>query len=206
MDLLGWLGDREWGGAPPGAEGVNVVSGSVPETAGPRKEIVLEVVRLHETQAETLLRYARTMAPGFPDASDAIQETFLRYWIARRNGKEIENPKAWLFRVLHNLLLDWYKLAATSAETGLDAAAQVRDTGEDPEAAFRRAELMRRFEALLSVRELECLRLRMGGLRNREIADVLGIHIGTVATMLSRILRKTRKLGVVSRGAEELDP
>ena len=61
---------------------------------------------------------------------------------------------------------------------------------------------LRRFEALLAPRELDCLRLRMAGLRHQEIADVLGVHIGTVGAMLSRILKKTRTRSGRRRGHE----
>lgn len=183
---------NEWALAP--SEGESEGAARAPEACGPSAELSREVVGLYETHAEILFRYARTLALDSQTASDGVQETFLRYWIARRNGKRIESAKAWLFRVLHNLLLDWRKQAAAAEQTGTDATVGARDERQDPEQAYGQAEMLRRFEALLAPRELDCLRLRIAGLRHQEIADVLGVQIGTVGAMLSRILKKTGEL------------
>jgi DNA-binding NarL/FixJ family response regulator len=63
-----------------------------------------------------------------------------------------------------------------------------------PEVATRLADRMSR--AHLSVRELDVLRLLVGGKRNREIASALDITEGTVKLHVSSILGK---LGVVDR-------
>lgn len=194
VELPDWLAECNWqlaaleqrppdSGAPPGWLGEDTPA-----------ELGGEVRNLYEAHAEALSRYARGIVPGAQTACDAVQETFLRYLIARRGGKQIENQKAWLFRVLHNLLLDWRRQMGATAETGIDAAARTRDERLDPEAAFRQRELLRRFESLLSPRELDCLRLRMAGLRHKEMAEVLGVGVGTVGSMLSRIARKSRSL------------
>jgi DNA-binding NarL/FixJ family response regulator len=63
-----------------------------------------------------------------------------------------------------------------------------------PEVAARLAERLSR--AQLSVRELDVLRLLVGGKRNREIANALNITEGTVKLHVSSILGK---LGVADR-------
>jgi RNA polymerase sigma-70 factor (ECF subfamily) len=158
-----------------------------------------EIVSLHEAHSATLLSYARALTPNSPAASDAVQETFLRYWIVRRTGDQIDNPKAWLFRVLHNLLLDWRKQAAAAVEIDASAVLAKRDDRPDPEMAYGQAELLRRLERMLSPREQECLRLRIAGLHYREIAHVLGVQLGTVSALLARIQKKTRDLGLAGR-------
>jgi DNA-directed RNA polymerase specialized sigma24 family protein len=35
-------------------------------------------------------------------AQEALQESFMRYFMVRGEGQPIENGKAWLLRVLHN--------------------------------------------------------------------------------------------------------
>ena len=118
---------NEWALAPSEGESGSGASARASEACGPSAELSREVVGLYEAHAEILFRYARTLALDSQTASDGVQETFLRYWIARRNGKRIESAKAWLFRVLHNLLLDWRKQAAAAEQTGTDATAGARD-------------------------------------------------------------------------------
>lgn len=204
VDHFNGVLQNEWVLAPSEGESGCASSARAPEAYEPSAELSREVAGLYETHAEILFRYARTLALDSQTSSDGVQETFLRYWIARRNGKRIEGAKAWLFRVLHNLLLDWRKQAAAAEETGADATEGALDERRDPEQAYRQAELLRRFEALLAPRELDCLRLRIAGLRHQEIAEVMGVRIGTVGAMLSRILKKTRELGPAGQGGPEI--
>lgn len=55
-------------------------------------------------------------------------------------------------------------------------------------------ELSRQILDALTPRELECLRLRSEGMRYSEIAEVLSVHTGTVATLLSRCGSRIRQL------------
>lgn len=164
---------------------------AVPDLPDRRTELGREIAGLYEAHAANLRRYARGLVSAEQTASDAVQEAFLRYLVARRNGRAIEGQKAWLFRVLRNLLLDWKKQAGAAAETTMDAALRTCDARPDPETACRQSEMLRRFEHRLSPRELDCLRLRLAGLNHREIAEVLGITTGAVGTLLSRIQKKT---------------
>ena len=62
-----------------------------------------------------------------------------------------------------------------------------------PEKAILEKEKFRRLRAavgLLAESERECLLLRAGGLRYREIGDVLGLATSTVADTVERAIKK----------------
>jgi RNA polymerase sigma-70 factor (ECF subfamily) len=62
-----------------------------------------------------------------------------------------------------------------------------------PEQVLLRKEKLRRVAAaiqLLTESERECLLLRAGGLRYREIGEVLGIATSTVGDIVERAMRK----------------
>jgi RNA polymerase sigma-70 factor (ECF subfamily) len=151
-----------------------------------------EVARLYAATFEGLFRYAMAMVREKELAEDAIQECFLRYFIARQEEQAILNARAWLYRVLRNQLLDFRKRASLK-DVSLDAAVHYPDWGQSPEAELRRAEMSKGFLALLTARELECFNLRIEGLRYQEIAAVLRIRSGTVGVMLARALKKIQK-------------
>jgi RNA polymerase sigma-70 factor, ECF subfamily len=153
-----------------------------------------EVVRLYESIFGGLFRYAMTIAGDKDVAQDGVQECFLRYVIARREGKPILNDRAWLYRVLRNRLLDIRKSSAVSNSVRIEEAAEYPDSRHGPEDQFRSVELSQSLRALLTARELECLQLRMDGLRYQEIAEVLRIRPGTVAAILARALNKAQEL------------
>jgi RNA polymerase sigma-70 factor (ECF subfamily) len=151
-----------------------------------------EIAQLYEATFEGLFRYAMAIVREKEQAEDAIQECFLRYFIARKEEQAILNARAWLYRVLRNQLLDFRKKASLK-NVSLEAAVCYPDWGQSPEAQLRCAELSKGLLALLTTRELECLNLRIEGLRYQEIAVVLRIRSGTVGVMLARALKKIQK-------------
>ena len=62
-----------------------------------------QVARLFEEAREDVYRYLLTLGLYPPRAQEAAQEVFLRLYATMRKGEEIRNPRAWVFRVAHNL-------------------------------------------------------------------------------------------------------
>jgi len=145
-----------------------------------------EMLHLYDCYASRLQHYAAALARDDGIAQDAVQEAFLRYSLMIRAGRSISTPKAWLFRVLRNYLLDLLKASHSQNEVGMDEVPDAADAGGDPEQQYASRELSRQILTSLTPRELECLRLRNEGLRYSEIAEVLCIRPGTVAALLSR--------------------
>jgi len=166
---------------------------SRPETRQCVRAIEEEVVRLYEANSGGLFRYAFALARNREAAQDVVQEVFLRYFVERSAGREVERPRAWLFQVLRNLVLDGLKAWSYRKSVGLGELDDRADARQDPESEYRVGEMSRRLWALLSPREMECVRLRAEGLRYEEIAGVLGLRTGTVGAMLARVQKKVRQ-------------
>ena len=90
-------------------------------------ELEQEVAALYIEHAARLLRYAETLTRNPDMGRDAVQEVFLRYFAERRYGNVVENPRPWLYRVLHNHLLDRLDRAAMKCEVSADAADGLAD-------------------------------------------------------------------------------
>ena len=156
-------------------------------------QIEQEVAAQYAAHADGLLRYATLLLPAGEDARDALQEVFLRYFLERTCGGRIDNPRAWLYRVLRNYFLDWLDTAARKHETpGVDVDEFPAAT-HDPEALMYRAEVAALIRVVLSDRELNCLLLRAEGLSYAEIADVLNLCMGTVGAYLTRAQKKMQE-------------
>ena len=157
-----------------------------------------EIRDLYATEAAGLLRHAASAAGNGEAAQDAVQEAFLRFFVARTAGQEIRNPRAWLFRVLRNHVLD-QKKAGSRHEIGLESVMNSPGPGCDPEAAYGRVEALRAtLRTGLTPREVECVELRSAGLRYDEIAGVLKLQSGTVGALLTRAHKKIRAAAGVS--------
>ena len=65
-----------------------------------------ETIQAYQWHASVVLAYAHKLTRDDALAQDAVQETFLRFFIALMQGEEIQNARAWLHRVAHNYLED----------------------------------------------------------------------------------------------------
>lgn len=150
------------------------------------------MVRLHDQHADELLVYAHTIVRDEGMALDAVQEVFLRYFLERRLGRDVWNPRPWLYRVLHNYLLDRIERIVNKPEVFSQDVGEVLDEGRSPEDMLSQSELAEEIAGLLTKRELEVLRLRADGLSYGEIGEVLDVRPGTVSALLTRVHGKLR--------------
>jgi RNA polymerase sigma-70 factor (ECF subfamily) len=162
------------------------------EGSAPTGDLEQEVAGLYAEHAAKLLRYAETFTRNRDAGRDAVQEVFLRYFAERRYGNRVENPRAWLYRVLHNYLLDRLDRAAMKYEVSAEGADEVLDGCVDVETRLEETQTAQEIASRLTPRELDCLRLRVEGLSYQEIAQVLGIRPGTVGALLPRVYAKLR--------------
>ena len=142
---------------------------------------------------EPVYHYLILMAGNPADAEDLTQETFIRLFQEVSKGRRIDNLRAWLFRVAHNLAVDLSrKPCRDRTEAGaLERMGEQRfDPAPDAERQMLERERRECVLASLSPQERRCMELRAEGLRYREIAEVLGIRIPTVQTLLGRAVRK----------------
>jgi RNA polymerase sigma factor (sigma-70 family) len=123
-----------------------------------------------------------------------VQEGFLRYVQVRQVGEVITAPRAWLYRVIRNYLLDEIRNNGRSTTEPLKTPVAGSET--EPDSMHALAALEEELRKTLSPRELECSLLRGSGFRYEEIAAAMNLRPGTVGAMLSRATRKVNKLRV----------
>ena len=152
-----------------------------------------EINRLHELHCTELMRYAYCITNCEAAAADAVQEAFLRYFIERSYGREIKNPRAWLYQVMRNYLSDRFHSGASKREVTVEHLEQVAALSYDPEKMVQNTQTARDIVASLSRRELECLKLRTEGLSYGEIGEAMEVRLGTVSALLARAHEKLRK-------------
>jgi RNA polymerase sigma-70 factor, ECF subfamily len=151
------------------------------------------VARLFEEARDDVYRYLLLIGLHPPQAQEATQEVFLRLYTTLLKGVEIENPRAWIFRVAHN-----YGLKVRTSQNrsqAFDPALEHKLTSAepDPERGLAQRERMANlYNAIegLSEQQRRCLLLRMEGLRYPEIGEALGISPSTVGEFLRRALSR----------------
>ena len=148
-----------------------------------------EVAALYSERAAEFFHYAQALARNQELARDALQEAFMRYFIALCEGQEISSARAWMYRVLHNYVLDRIRERRPVQE---DNAGYRRASAPNVEDDYFQREVLHLVERSLTSREYACIRLRTEGLRYDEIATRLELSSGAVGSLISRAVRKLR--------------
>lgn len=167
--------------------------------AGQRRAAVTlqdKVARLFEEARDDVYRYLLTLGLHPPQAQEAAQEVFLRLYVTMKKGEEIQNPRAWIFRVAHNLGLKIRARQNTEAPFEPDLEAVLASRAPDPEHTLLERERQVRFHRAvqgLSEQQRRCLHLRLEGLRYPEIGSTLGISPSAVGEFLRRAIARLRK-------------
>jgi RNA polymerase sigma-70 factor (ECF subfamily) len=165
-----------------------------------------EIILPHLDAAQNL---ARWLVRDSDDADDVVQEAFLRalrYFGTFRGG----NPRAWLLSIVRNVAFRWLQ-KNRGHQVAAEFDEEIHSDGGDahnPETVLlQRADtqllelamdhLPDRLREVLVLRELE-------GLSYKEIAEVVGVPMGTVMSTLFRARERFRRAAsdLVSRQAQ----
>ena len=142
-----------------------------------------QIVNLHY---QGLFRFALSLSHREAHACDLVQETFRKF---ATKAAQIESPskvKTWLFTTLYREFIDGHRRDSKvepldSAEHEFTSVAEA-DQGQKLDGALAREALMRLEETFRAPLVLFYLK----DLSYREIADVLGLPLGTVMSRISR--------------------
>lgn len=157
------------------------------------------VSAIFEALHQPVYRYALGIIGNRSEAEEVMQEAFLSLYRELSNGRDVEDPKPWVFRVAHNLAIDclrkktraelseadaWWSFSRPAAEE--DALVQDRILKQEQRACVRKA------LARLSPQQRRCLELRAEGLTYRQIAATLDLAVSSVQNHLSRAIQRVR--------------
>ena len=147
-----------------------------------------------------LYNYALRMMGNPEDASDAVQETFLKAYTGLSAFRGESRLSTWLFRILNNACVD--QLRARRETVSLTAAAEDGEPVDMdlPDERFNPARLVQQKELRENVRaavdrlpedfRAPLLLREFGGQSYAEIAETMALDPGTVKTRIHRARKK----------------
>lgn len=152
--------------------------------------------RLYSSYFPRVYAYVAYRVGQVADSEDLVSEVFLRAVAALHAGsfrwRQEGSFAAWLFRIARNVVTDYHRsnLKRDNGAVALEDVLEFVAGPSLPEEAFIRGEEyahLRRLVSTLAPRRQEVITLKFfGGLRNSEIAAVLGLDERTVASHLCR--------------------
>jgi RNA polymerase sigma-70 factor, ECF subfamily len=133
------------------------------------------------------------------DAQDAAQEAFLKCWRARASVPDVQNLRAWIFRVGLNAAKDYQRSAWNRKSRPLPEDDLMLPSRDDaPGTAVEDQEALDRLRAAITQLrqdEKEVFLLRQNGdLTYEQIAEIRNAPVGTVKTQMRTALIKLRKV------------
>lgn len=156
-------------------------------------------VALFDRHADQINRYLRRRV-GSDTADELTSETFAQAFEhrARFDGRRAD-ARPWLYGIAHNLLRHHYRTEERDlrayARTGIDPTQHALDTSAGTlDGAPSTLELADALAQLSSEERDVLLLIAWGELDYNEVADALGIPLGTVRSRLNRARRRIREL------------
>ena len=136
-----------------------------------------------------LRRFAHALSRDAADADDLTQSTIERALTARRQWQPGTKLDSWLYRIMRNLWIDTARSRARKAKQEAPPEAGT-DVGVDPrpgmEASVDLARIMAAMERLPDEQREVVALILVEGFGYREVAEMLGLPIGTVSSRLVR--------------------
>jgi len=150
--------------------------------------------QLYDYYANYALRTVYSMTRNKADASDIVQETFIKVYRHIESFQEDKSFKAWFYRILINETRTFMarksrQAIAVEEEKVLDYFAEQTDNESDEQLYSALAELRATDRSILMLKYII-------GFKEKEIAEMLELNINTVKSRLYQARnRLKRKLG-----------
>lgn len=153
---------------------------------------IADVIDRFEVQ---LLRYVGAIVRDRDTAQDIVQDAFIRYLEYRRDGHDVNHVGAWLYRVVHNIAIDYQRRnkRINTIHTELIPL-------QDAYAPHRPDQLLSRKDAavaalqsleVLNVREQQIVRLKLLEEKSyKEIAALMGLSTSNIGFILHTAMKR----------------
>jgi RNA polymerase sigma factor (sigma-70 family) len=172
-----------------------------------RREVLESRFRsYYEENYRSIRRYITRLSGDSEEAGDLAQEAFARLWRELEKGEELVNPRAWLYRVASNLVINRAKVRSRTLrhERQSEKRSELRLAPNDIERQAIHREVVSRALGRLPEPMRQCLLLYHEGLTGKEIAAVLGVKSSYVGTLVIRAHERFRRECEAEGGSREL--
>ena len=113
---------------------------------------------------------------GLPDhrAEDVLQQAFTRAWVSLRGRGDVGQPRAWLYRIVHNAALNAHRSARLRTHESIDApvvGSLALATTDDVETRLQALDTLRDIAALPRTQRQAVVMTAIQGRSHQETAD-----------------------------------
>jgi RNA polymerase sigma factor (sigma-70 family) len=153
----------------------------------PMKSGRADLGALFRSEESGLLRFAIGLVGQRTVAEELVQETFLRL---HRVWDEVENPRAWLYRSLRNLALNYLRDRPKETELADETVASAENLPAERLGRNEAVGMVRLFLAEMAQDDRDLIRLKYhDNLKYRDISRRTGLSVGNVGYRLHHLLK-----------------
>lgn len=161
---------------------------------------------LLEVEIPRLRRYARALTRDVSRADDLVQSCLTRAVAKQHLWQEGTDLRAWLFTILHNQHVnDVRRSVREGISVAIEDAAPVLTVQPTAMDALQLRDLEAAIAKLSEEQRQVILLVGLEGMRYEEVAEVLGVPVGTVRSRLSRGRDQLRRLMGMDDGTNDGD-
>jgi len=154
-----------------------------------------DFITAYDELGDSLFRHSFFRVSNREVAIDMVQDTFIKTWQYIERGEEIQNLKAYLYHVMNNLIIDYYRKSKSgSLDALLDDGFNPADETVDIEGS---AEVSLVVSSLIGLpdedRKLIVMR-HIDGHSISEIAEMLDESDNVISVRLHRAIKKLKEI------------
>lgn len=153
-------------------------------------------LRAYDELSNVLFKHAYFRVSNREVALDMVQECFTKTWNHMAQGKEISDMKSFLYRVINNLIIDYYrKSKSSSLDSLLDDGFDVVDQSISSSETISELSLVKRHLNAMPPSDKEVIVMRhIDGLSIQEIAKLLDESENAISVRLHRAMKRLQSL------------
>ena len=149
---------------------------------------------LYRLTYRPLFSFLLSLTADQESASDLMQETYLSVYVSAHKYREQGNPLAWIMKIGKNLFLMGKRRKDNNLIFLEDPGEGRQDIAFDSIEDGESRELLQMLFEILSQEERSIVTLHdLSGFKHREIAEILGLPVGTVLSKYHRATKKMRE-------------
>ncbi|MFD1608519.1 sigma-70 family RNA polymerase sigma factor [Oceanobacillus luteolus] len=156
----------------------------------------MNIEEVFEDYLDDIYRYLFSLCKDHHLVEDLLQETFYRAFI-NINDLNVNNVKPWLFKVSHNLLIDYFRKNKRNILID-EEQLQMMESGTNIEENILKDEMIKNILKVINGLPLKqktaILLCDFHELSYEECAEVMGISLASFKSSLHRGRRKVRRL------------
>ena len=149
--------------------------------------------QLVQDHGQTLYRVAYRMVGDPHEAEDLVQEAYRSAWKGREHFQAGRGERAWLLAILRRRAIDRWRRRPPPTPVSGDESLEICVPGDDPLANDFSDEMQHALSRLPTELKDTLLLVVVGELTHQEVANMLGIPLGTVLSRVSRARSRLRE-------------